>query len=149
MKDCFAFDLDGTLADGDHRLHHIKKDPKDWATYFAACWADKPIAHNIAILRALSMHYDVFILTGRSDEVREMTMAWLKQYIPDVSFWHSDVYMREAGDHRNDDVLKILMLENLKLRGYNVLAAFDDRDRVVAAWRGAGVPCLQVAPGSF
>ena len=30
-----------------------------------------------------------------------------------------------------------------------VLCAYDDRDKVVAAWRAAGVPCFQVAPGDF
>jgi hypothetical protein len=30
-----------------------------------------------------------------------------------------------------------------------LVAAFDDRDRVVQMWRAAGVTCFQVAPGEF
>ena len=57
--------------------------------------------------------------------------------------------MRKAGDHRNDDILKIEMLAEVRAEGYDPIMAFDDRDRVVAAWRAAGVPCAQVAPGAF
>lgn len=35
-----VFDLDGTLADGDHRLHHITGETKDWRAFFAACGDD-------------------------------------------------------------------------------------------------------------
>jgi hypothetical protein len=28
-------DIDGTLADCTHRLHHIQKQPKDWDAFFA------------------------------------------------------------------------------------------------------------------
>lgn len=149
VKTCFIFDLDGTLADGDHRLHHIQKTPKDWKAYFRACWADKPIDHMIKIMRAIAADNDIFICSGRSDEVRAETMQWLRDHIPDLDLTLEDVYMRVAGDHRPDDELKMEMLAHIRLRGYTVLAAFDDRDRVVAAWRQAGVPCLQVAPGDF
>ena len=28
-------DIDGTLADVQHRLHHLEGDPKDWDGFFA------------------------------------------------------------------------------------------------------------------
>ena len=149
MKNCFLFDLDGTLANGDHRLHHIHKMPKDWTSYFAACGDDAPIPHMITILLSISRETDIFITSGRSDEVRSETMAWLRTHIPDLDWMDGDVYMRAAGDYRPDDMIKIEMLENIRQLGYNVLAAFDDRYRVVNAWRDAGIPCLQVAPGYF
>lgn len=30
MKPIYIFDLDGTLADGAHRLHYIQQEPKRW-----------------------------------------------------------------------------------------------------------------------
>jgi hypothetical protein len=149
MKPCFVFDLDGTLANGDHRVHHIRdKEPKDWATYFSLCGDDEPIHHMIVILQAIASDLDVFIVSGRSDEVRSETMAWLREHTA-MPFAVEDVYMRKAGDHRDDSVVKMEMLAEITARGYKVLVAFDDRDRVVAAWRKAGIPCLQVAPGDF
>lgn len=39
MKSVYVFDIDGTLADLTHRLHHIQKQPKDWDAFFDACAA--------------------------------------------------------------------------------------------------------------
>jgi hypothetical protein len=61
----------------------------------------------------------------------------------------SDVLMRKAGDHRNDDILKIEMLAEIRARGYEPLMAFDDRTRVVRAFRAAGIPVAQIAEGDF
>lgn len=36
-----VFDLDGTLADCEHRIHHITKEPKDWRAFFEAEMARK------------------------------------------------------------------------------------------------------------
>lgn len=147
MKSCFIFDLDGTLANGDHRLHHIKKETKDWNAYFEACIADEPIPHMIKIFRELTYRTEVFIVSGRSDQVRVATEIWL--YRENVFLLPSHILMRKYGDHRPDDVIKIEMLAEIRALGFEPLAAFDDRDRVVAAWRAAGIPCLQVAPGDF
>lgn len=147
-KRCFVFDIDGTIANGDHRLPHIQKTPKDWKSYFAACGQDKPIQHVIDVLLAVSSDHEVFIFSGRSDEVRPETMAWLVEHT-DIRWDDGDVYMRNAGDHRDDSLIKLEMLAALRARGYEVVLAFDDRDRVVKMWRDAGVPCAQVAPGDF
>ena len=148
MKPCFIFDFDNTLANGDHRLHHIHKTPKDWTAYFAECGADEPIRHVIEILRSLSADFDIFICSGRSDEVRAETMKWLRHHVG-MEFVMEDVLMRKAGDHRADDLLKLEMLATIRARGYEPLMAFDDRTRVVNSWRAAGIPCAQVAPGDF
>jgi hypothetical protein len=57
--------------------------------------------------------------------------------------------MRKAGDHRDDDILKIELLAEMRRDGYTPIMVFDDRNRVVKAWRSAGVPCAQVAEGDF
>lgn len=148
MKPCFLFDLDGTLANGAHREHHLKKEPKDWRTYYSLCGADEPHGHMIALLDVLAEKYMVFIVSGRSDEVRGETMDWLGQHT-DGLFVDDDVLMRKAGDHRPDTVLKLEMLEEIRRRGYEPLMVFDDRNSVVAMWRKAGIPCAHVAEGDF
>lgn len=146
MKSCYIFDIDGTLADGSHRLHWIHPRPaKDWRAYFAEVIRDEPIQHIIDIARTLTRNAPVILVSGRSDECREDTIAWLEIFqVP-----CSALYMRKAGDHRNDDVLKSEILDQILADGWKPIMAFDDRDRVVKMWRSRGVPCAQVAEGNF
>ena len=44
---------------------------------------------------------------------------------------------------------QIELLEQMRLDGWDPGMAFDDRSRVVKAWREAGIPCAQVAEGDF
>jgi len=57
--------------------------------------------------------------------------------------------MRADKDHRNDDILKIEMLDRIRGDGFEPVMVFEDRSRVVRAWRSAGIPCAQVADGDF
>jgi phosphoglycolate phosphatase-like HAD superfamily hydrolase len=142
---CYIFDIDGTLADCSHRLHHIQSQPKDWRAFFAACADDAPIPHAITLAIHLGMCAQIIYVSGRSDECREATETWLRKYgLPE-----GRVYMRAAGDHRNDDIVKAEILIGLRGDGYRPIMAFDDRDRVVRQWRSNGVPCAQVAEGDF
>lgn len=77
-RDCYLFDIDGTLADLTHRLHHIQPPlmadghygPKDWDAFFAACKDDKPILHICDLARTLSSYAPIVLVSGRSDRVR-------------------------------------------------------------------------------
>lgn len=89
------------------------------------------------------------IVSGRSDEVRAETEAWLfEQVFPGEACTFAPI-MRPAGDYVPDDQLKMRWLADGTIPRERVLCAYDDRDKVVAAWRAAGVPCFQVAPGDF
>lgn len=146
MKDCYIFDIDGTLADCSHRLHHIHPRPaKDWRAYFAACLDDTPIPHIIELTWILEGKAAIVLVSGRSDECREATIQWLDKH--EVPF--QALYMRKAGDHRNDDILKSELLDKVLADGWRPIMAFDDRDRVVKMWRERGIPCAQVAEGNF
>lgn len=157
-KPLYIFDLDGTLANAEHRVHHINGATKDWRAFFAAAKDDTPLAGAIATLKALRRgSAEVWIWTGRSDEVRNETLAWLYKHADFdadpmlVAFYAPERFlMRKAGDHRLDHVIKYEWLANLEPPERNRLTAvFEDRSRVVAMWREAGVPCFQVAPGEF
>lgn len=150
----YIFDIDGTLADGTHRLPYItEQSPKDWDTYFSLCADDAPITEVINTMHDL--HWagaEIRFFSGRSDAVRQQTIAWLVQH---TVFEHHELdevrlRMRPAGDHCDDDHLKRRFLEELHPADRARLrAVFDDRDRVVSMWREAGVRCYQVAPGAF
>ena len=148
MKRCYIFDIDGTIANGEHRIHHIVNEhgKKDWDTYFSLCGDDEPIPHVIELMQDLTRaNCSIIIVSGRSDQVRQETQDWLEKH----DIWYDRLVMRRQGDHRNDDILKVEMLEQLRAEGWVPIMAFDDRNRVVKAWRANGVPCAQVAEGDF
>lgn len=156
MKPLYIFDLDGTLANMEHRVRFIRQEPKDWRGFFAACVDDEPIPAALATLHALRKGgAEVWIWTGRSDEVREQTLAWLHKHSVYHAFWNpmrapEALLMRKAGDHQPDVALKRGWLADLEPPERDRLTAvFEDRASVVQMWRDAGVPCFQVAPGEF
>lgn len=57
--------------------------------------------------------------------------------------------MRAAKDYRDDGIIKIELFALMREDGYDPKIAFDDRDRVVKAWRDAGLTCFQCAEGNF
>ena len=142
-----VFDLDGTLANCDHRLHYLEnKSPENWRRFFEACPLDEPIEKVIEIAKALaSAGHEIEVWTARCDSVRAETERWLEEHgIPNVL-----LIMREAGDHRNDDILKREWLDTAENEGPPVDLVLEDRQRLVDMYRAAGVTCLQVADGNF
>ena len=156
MRPLYIFDLDGTLADGTHRVHLIQQEPKQWDEYFEACDGDRPIYSIIGIAACLfRAGAEIWIYSGRSDQVRGKTRAWCGEYLHHELAMTLDsnpniLKMRQHGDHHPDDKLKeswlLAMAPEDRKR---LVAVFEDRDRVVAMWRRHGVRCLQVAPGDF
>ena len=156
MTPLYIFDLDGTLALIDHRLHHVQSQPKNWRAFFAACVDDKP---NLPVLETLNRlrkgGAEIWVWSGRSDEVREETIAWLHRQGVFHSYWNpfrapEMLRMRKAGDYRDDTVVKREWAGEIEPPEWNRLTAtFDDRDRVVAMWRDLGITCFQVAAGDF
>lgn len=154
QRPLYIFDLDGTLALIDHRRHIIEgQDRSDdkWRRFYAACDRDTPNQAVISVMEALRRFADVWVFTGRSEEVRDKTTAWLTSH---TTFTPRELdlalMMRREGDHTPDDVLKRRWLDEMLLDDrQRLVAVFEDRGRVVQMWRAAGVPCFQVAEGGF
>ena len=146
---CIVFDIDGTIANGDHRVHLILSEPKQWDAYFDLCHDDAPIPHMLRVLKSLERDFVIVFVSGRAARSRKKTEKWLSDHGAYSGRTRLHLYMREDGDHKNDDVLKIELLAKLRADGFEPVMAFDDRTRVVNAWRTAGIPCAQVAPGDF
>ena len=147
MANCVIFDLDGTLADVRHRLHHIKSTPPDWTAFFDGCVDDgchdyvRHLNHIVATgLSTDGGPITVFVCSGRPDSHRQESEDWLDHNHVEYDM----LLMREAGDHRPDVVVKKEMLDGIRGQGYDVLFAVDDRPSVVQMWRENGVPCLAV-----
>jgi predicted kinase len=146
-------DLDGTLADCRHRLHHVLPGAKrDWNEFFAEMSADtviRPVRDLLEMVGAADHEgYDCAIVfsTGRPEDYRPQTDHWLYTHLPHRAQGYR-LYMRPANDTRPDHVVKREMLDRIRDDGYDPFIVIDDRPSVVAMWREAGLVCLQAAPG--
>lgn len=145
-----AFDLDGTLANIEHRLHFIQSPKKDWPAFYRACPDDKPtplvdVALALMFESAHPEPMHVEIWSGRSDMVRVETVDWLACHgLTEYTL----LRMRKDGDYRQDAIVKAEWFDALAVQDRPTLA-FDDRQQVVDMWRSRGVICCQVAPGNF
>lgn len=146
-RDLLIVDLDGTLANDEHRAHHLRDaSSRDWSSYFAACGGDSPINHIIQLVRILKIYGGkrVHIYSGRSETARVDTLEWLERHnVP-----YDRLVMRPETERTDDHILKLRWLQNSG-EAENVWLILEDRNRVVAAWRAAGYPCLQVALTTF
>lgn len=140
MKQNVVVDLDGTLADARHRLHFIQGTPKLWDEFHAGSVDDVPKQDIIDIVNALLPHYRIHIITGRNGIVRGETEEWLEWHEVPYHFLH----MRRKNDRRHDVEVKKDIITNLNLTPENTLCVFEDRQRMVDAWREWGFTCLQV-----
>ena len=139
-------DLDGTLADIDHRLHWIHRDDPDWTAFFLACGEDRPIRRTITVLTTLhEAGYEIVIASGRGEVSRDETVAWLARH--DVPW--DRLLLRAVGDERHDDEVKSEMVETHDLTPEATLVVLEDRASVVQTWRRLGFHVFQVADGNF
>lgn len=144
----YIFDIDGTIADLTHRLHFISNGQKDWDGFFAACDDDLPIETVITTARLLKKAgATILFVSGRSDVVRDKTFQWLKDF--EVPF--DALYMRKAGDHRQDNIVKAELLDELTKTWDTgqVIGVFEDRNQVVEMYRERRFRVFQVAAGDF
>ena len=144
----YVFDLDGTLADISHRLHHIERlDKKDWKAFNLACKDDKPIQATINLLQSLyfqrEFRFDSYISiwTCRNESVMKQTKRWLEIH----NIYYDNLYMRAEFDYRPDIELKGRWLDEAIAIGETPAIIFEDRDKIVDYFRSRGIACLQVA----
>lgn len=135
LKDCYIFDIDGTLAINNSR------GPYEWSKV----GEDLPNSPVVEVQKLLSKQYDILIFTGRDSVCKEETKKWLR----DNEIYYNKLVMRPEGDSRKDSVVKEEMYnEHIKYK-YNVKAIYDDRQQVVDMWRDLGLTVFQVDKGDF
>jgi hypothetical protein len=146
MKEHIIVDLDGTIAlDTGRAQECLHSGKRDWDAYYARCHEDAPNHNLITLLQVLEGIYHIWIISGRREDTREVTMQWLAEH--GVPF--TGLTLRPVGNFVDDHILKLQMAEEMSLSPHNVLVVFEDRDRVVKAWRSVGYSCFQVASGDF
>jgi hypothetical protein len=145
-------DIDGTIADGDHRVGLLKdkRDRDRWLKYYALCKEDSPIDSIIDLLREhKKAGQDIILVSGRASELTFLqTQEWLSKH--DVPY--DRILMRNKGDGRPDvqvkaDILNEILLYHPK---ESIAVIYDDRPSVVlGTWAKAGMPVQCVYKGEF
>lgn len=135
------FDIDGTLANIDHRRPILEKDPHNWQDFFAAMGDDTPNKAVVDLYSLLwaSEHHECIIVSGRPEDYRKVTEQWF--------IWNNIPFdrliMRPKNDTRADHIIKEEILNTLLSEGKEIAFVVDDRQSVVDMWRRNGLTCFQ------
>jgi FMN phosphatase YigB (HAD superfamily) len=141
-QEIVIFDIDGTLADVSERIHHLQKNPRIGRPLLVG-WHKTKRSNRCAFVTFLFLGSLGSLCSGRSEEHRSETIAWLKK----ERVKYHELRLRKSGDRRSDVIVKREMLH--RIDETKVLFVVEDRNRVVEMWRKEGLVCLQCAPGEF
>jgi phosphoglycolate phosphatase-like HAD superfamily hydrolase len=142
----WIFDIDGTLANTDHRIHHIKPvegQKKSWGSFFREAYKDKPYDHVLIINQMVAswgvLEADkIVVMTARPEDRKEDTIVWLEEH----GVKYDMLFMRPVNERKPDyEVKRDLYREHLK-DSYEIVCAFEDRLQVAKMWREEGIPVL-------
>lgn len=157
-------DLDGTLCNVEHRLHHVRaeKGKRDWKSFFSNILGDSANEWCAEIVRSLSKQqkngpsHVIIYCSGRPDSYRKETIQWLeKNNLHDLNSSLPEngkemvLFMRPRNDSRDDSIVKEIILDFEILSRYTPFFAIDDRARVFEMWRKRGIVTLACAKGDF
>ena len=165
MKGTVFVDVDGTVADLEHRRKYVQGTPKNYPAFERGIPFDTPIQWVIdAVNRLHDNGWTVVICTGRRETQAVVTKKWLvDNNVPFHAFYIRPEFEYEADgvtpkltkkgnpkpDYRPDYIIKAELLARARADGYDPDVVFDDRDQVVKMWRDNGIPVVQTAEGDF
>ena len=133
-----VFDIDGTLANIEHRLDYVRSKPKNWKAFDAGIPNDKVNEPVAEVFDTMVMGgHTIVLASGRNERSREATEDWLRKNSLNA---YEKLYMRKADDFRSDDIVKQEILDEIIADyGRKPDMVFDDRPRVVKMWRDNGI----------
>jgi hypothetical protein len=151
-QDTIIVDLDGTLANVEHRKKYFKRDKKgvpNWNVIMKHAKKDTSNDGVVDIVSGCILNHHgyhngrdlvVIICTTRPQDYERETWDWLSD---NVGFYIGDLHMAKSGEKRPDTVVKKEMLKKIK-KNYNVIMAIDDRLEVCKMYREEGIFTLDV-----
>lgn len=132
-------DIDGTLANGEHRESFVQQEKKDWDSYYSLLSDDKPIDIVVRWVRELKKEYTICLVSGRPDTYQRETIKWLEVH----GIAYDWLFMRSGGDRRPDVQVKNDVLKHIPK--HLIEFAIDDRPCVIReAWRANNVRVFPV-----
>ena len=137
-KNVVICDIDGTITE------KVSRGFYEWNKVDT----DKPRANVIEmVVLYKAAGYEIVFLSGRDSSCKDKTIKWLSDNLGEMAF---ELYMRNEGDMRSDNIVKHELFVKHILGRRNVKFVLDDRDKVVNLWRYEfNLPTLQVEYGGF
>tara|TARA_B100000780_G_scaffold199655_1_gene141321 strand:+ start:116 stop:538 length:423 start_codon:yes stop_codon:yes gene_type:complete len=137
MKNIILCDLDGTVANNDHRQHFLEG-KKDWDGFFSELVNDKPI---YSIINKVNDEYlagkEIIFLTGRPERYRYSSILWLKEYFN----FELNLIMRKNNDQRNKLIIKKeLFVENFSVDEIDYI--IDNDPDLLQMWESINIVAL-------
>ncbi len=129
-------DIDGTIANNDHRQHFLEG-KKDWEGFFNCADKDRPIKKIIQ--EVISFHkkdHEIIFVSGRPELYRTLTKKWLEKFFN----FKINLYMRRAGDKRNKVLVKQDIFYNeLKIKNTRIEIVFENDKDLAEMWTNLGL----------
>jgi phosphoglycolate phosphatase-like HAD superfamily hydrolase len=147
IKKTVIFDVDGTIADVEHRRHFVSQKPADWKSFRNSTVFDTPVQWVCDIAkRFIAQGDNVAFFSARNESERSLTEKQISEWIGEG---HQGLFLRPDGDFRRDDEFKSDLADKFEEIGGKIDLVFDDRNQVVEMWRQRGTTVVQVADGDF
>jgi hypothetical protein len=138
-SDCVIFDIDGVLANNDHRAHHLAPPDPDWDAFHEAMDLDDVYQEGWNLVRLLRQGYAIVLITGRPEKYRPHTVDWLDRRV----IMYSRLVMRPDADRSPGWQCKSEMIDVLRRDGYDFKMVFEDNSATVDMYRARDIPCYQ------
>ena len=132
-------DIDGTIANNQHRQIYLKDNSKDWDKFFISMAKDKPILENINVISRLRQSgHKVIITTGRPIKYEVFTIKWLDKHIGKNNY---ELYQRKQNDFRSSLILKKEFLHLIQELN-EIVAIFEDQIEIIEMYKNEGYLCI-------
>ena len=137
MSKIVLCDIDGTIANNDHRQHYLKG-KKDWDGFFSELINDEPIFPIInKVIEEHNAGKNIIFLTGRPERYRKSTILWLKRYFN----FDLEILMRKDTDRRDKLITKKEMFEQNFDKEHIELIIDNDKD-LLNMWREMNIATI-------
>lgn len=126
-----VLDIDITIANNDHRAHHVDGEKKDWAAFLAPHLVAKDVlveGAKRAIEHFQALNYKIIFLTGRNESLRDTTAEWLLKHLG-IEVNDDSLLMRGAGNMMTAATYKRQSAQMLKSRYPAETFLFVDDDK--------------------
>ena len=135
-------DIDGVLADAEHR-QHLLRGRRRWGDFFARAGDDSLIEEFGRLLELLTDDLCVVLLTARPVSIHAITVHWLEEQ----NLRWDLLVMRPPDDYDPSPIMKMNAVGDLRDHGFDPQLALDDDPRNVTMFRRLDIPCIEVPSG--